>query len=192
MFDAFLRERGYRAMGGQIFDASIVPVPTQRNSREENAELRAGDIPAGWVEGSANRLAQKDLDARWTKRGGVSRYGYQVDTMWRAMSGLGEMQTLALAGEAPLDNMEVLADRLIEQAEADEKTVHDLERSRHSANLRCRGQEAGGSAANANDRPGIDLGPERACDKSFRTRSDGPATGRQQLQAPPRWWRICV
>jgi hypothetical protein len=27
------------ARGGQIIDASIVPVPTQRNSRDENAEL---------------------------------------------------------------------------------------------------------------------------------------------------------
>ena len=33
MFDAHLRERGYQAMGGQIVDASIVPVPTQRNNR---------------------------------------------------------------------------------------------------------------------------------------------------------------
>ncbi|MDE2883029.1 MAG: IS5 family transposase [Acidobacteriota bacterium] len=77
MFDAFLRERGYQAMGGQIIDASIVPVPTQRNSKEENAEIKAGDIPAGWVEGSANKLAQKNLDARWTKRNGVSHYGYK-------------------------------------------------------------------------------------------------------------------
>ena len=64
MFDAFLRERGCQAMGGQIIDASIVPVPTQRNSKEENAEIKAGDIPGGWVEGSANKLARKDLDAR--------------------------------------------------------------------------------------------------------------------------------
>lgn len=77
MFDTFLRERGYQAMGGQIVDASIVPVPTQRNSKEENAEIKGGDIPAGWVEGSANKLAQKDLDARWTKRNGVSHYGYK-------------------------------------------------------------------------------------------------------------------
>ena len=34
--------------GGQIIDASIVPVPTQRNSRDENNQLRAGRTPAGW------------------------------------------------------------------------------------------------------------------------------------------------
>ena len=77
MFDAHLRERGYQAMGGQIVDASIVPVPTQRNNKEENAEIKAGEIPAGWADGSANKLAQKDVDARWTKRNGVSHYGYK-------------------------------------------------------------------------------------------------------------------
>ena len=77
MFDAHMRERGYQAMGGQIIDASIVPVPTQCNSKEENAGIKAGEIPAGWADGSANKLVQKDLDARWTKRNGVSHYGYK-------------------------------------------------------------------------------------------------------------------
>lgn len=61
MFDVFLRERGYQAMGGQIIDASIVPVPTQRNSKEENAGIKAGAIPAGWVEGSANQAGPNGL-----------------------------------------------------------------------------------------------------------------------------------
>ena len=42
LFDAFdgsLKKRGYLAMGGQIIDASIVPVPQQRNSRDENARI---------------------------------------------------------------------------------------------------------------------------------------------------------
>jgi hypothetical protein len=43
-----LAAKGYMARGGQIIDASIVPVPTQRNSRDENAELQAGRTPAGW------------------------------------------------------------------------------------------------------------------------------------------------
>ena len=33
MQNVHLKERGYLAMGGQIIDASIVPVPKQRNSR---------------------------------------------------------------------------------------------------------------------------------------------------------------
>src|SRR5436190_1299220 len=40
-WESFCAE-GYMARGGQIIDASIVPVPTQRNSRDENAELQAG------------------------------------------------------------------------------------------------------------------------------------------------------
>ena len=61
---------------------------------------------------------------------GIGRsFAREVNTMWQAMSGLGEMQTLALAGEAPLDNMEFLADRVIQQAAVDKKTIQDLERS---------------------------------------------------------------
>ena len=47
MFDEYLRSRGYRAMGGQIVAASIVPLPTQRNSREENAEMEGDGVPVG-------------------------------------------------------------------------------------------------------------------------------------------------
>ena len=41
-FDGHLRSQGYLAMGGQIVDASIVPVPKQRNSRDENEKVKAG------------------------------------------------------------------------------------------------------------------------------------------------------
>ena len=47
LFDAALKEQGWLAMGGQIFDASIVPVHKQRNSRDENAAIKAGDTPEG-------------------------------------------------------------------------------------------------------------------------------------------------
>ena len=76
-FDDFPRARGYRAMGGRIVDAPVVPVPKRRNGGRENAEIKAGRIPEGWAEGPANRLARTDLDARWTKKGGKSHYGYQ-------------------------------------------------------------------------------------------------------------------
>ena len=41
-FDAFLREKGYLAMGGQIVDASIVPAPRQHNKRDEERENQGG------------------------------------------------------------------------------------------------------------------------------------------------------
>ena len=66
----------YIARGGQIIDASIVPVPTQRNSRDENDQLRAGRTPAGWKQKPA-KLRQKDRDARWTKKHGRSFFGYK-------------------------------------------------------------------------------------------------------------------
>ena len=73
-FDSFLRARGYEAKGGQIVDASIVEVPRQRNSKKEDAEIKAGEIPGKWTERSSNRLAQKDLDPR-TKKGGRATTG---------------------------------------------------------------------------------------------------------------------
>lgn len=76
MFDGYLREQGWLAMGGQVIDASIVPVPKQRNSREENATIKAGDTPEGWDNKPAKRR-QKDTEARWTKKHGKSHYGYK-------------------------------------------------------------------------------------------------------------------
>ena len=72
-FDTCLNEKGFRAMKGQIVDASIVNVPKQRNSREENERIKAGGIP-DWPE---NKKRRKDTDARWTKKNGKSYYGYK-------------------------------------------------------------------------------------------------------------------
>ena len=46
-FDAHLKAQGFLAMGGQMVDASIVPVPKQRNTRDENAAIKAGATPEG-------------------------------------------------------------------------------------------------------------------------------------------------
>ena len=70
-FDAYLDEQGLRARGGQIIDATIVPVPKQRNRRKENEEIKQGKVPEDW-QGNSNRLRQKDLDARWTKKNGLN------------------------------------------------------------------------------------------------------------------------
>ena len=53
-------------MGGQIIDATIVPAPRQRNSRDDNAKIKAGETPAEW-ETQPAKDCQKDKDARWTK-----------------------------------------------------------------------------------------------------------------------------
>jgi len=75
-FDDYLKDQGYLAMGGQIIDASIVSVPTQHNSRDENTTIKAGEVPEDWASKPAKRC-QKDVDARWTKKHGNSHYGYK-------------------------------------------------------------------------------------------------------------------
>src|SRR5262249_26094980 len=71
-----LEAEGYIARGGQIIDATIVSVPKQRNTKEENEAIKAGKTPEGWEKQPANN-AQKDKDARWTKRNDESFYGYK-------------------------------------------------------------------------------------------------------------------
>ena len=75
-FNAYLRQSGYLAMGGQIVDATIVPVPKNRNSRAENATIKQGEMPENWDDKPAMQR-QKDLDARWTMKNGQSYYGYR-------------------------------------------------------------------------------------------------------------------
>ena len=76
LFDGYLARQGYIARGGQILDASIVPVPRNHNKREENAAIKAGETPEGWADEPAKR-SQKDVEARWTKKHGKSHYGYK-------------------------------------------------------------------------------------------------------------------
>src|SRR3546814_7781241 len=73
-FDGYLKAKGYLAMGGQIIDATIVPTPRQRNSREANAAVKAGKTPLQWKKKPAKNR-QKDKDARWTKKHGKSHFG---------------------------------------------------------------------------------------------------------------------
>ena len=75
-FDQHLAAQGYMARGGQMVDATIVPVPKQRNSRDENETVKAGETPAEW-ERKLAKLRQKDRDARWTKKHGQSFFGYK-------------------------------------------------------------------------------------------------------------------
>lgn len=73
-FGDYLAAEGYQAKQGQIVDASLVPVPIQRNSREENRRIKAGEVPEDW---SPAKRAQKDVEARWTKKRGKSTFGYK-------------------------------------------------------------------------------------------------------------------
>ena len=79
LFDLFktqLETMGLIIHEGKIVDASFVEVPKQRNSREENKQIKEGELPKEWKE-NENKLEQKDVDARWTKKNGVAYYGYK-------------------------------------------------------------------------------------------------------------------
>ncbi len=75
-FGRHLEAQGYIARGGQMVDATIVPVPKQRNTREENEAVKAGKTPEDWEQKPAKN-SQKDKDARWTKKHGTSFFGYK-------------------------------------------------------------------------------------------------------------------
>jgi len=59
---------GFFANEGKMVDASFVEVPRQRNKREENKHIKGtGTAPHEWKV-KPHKLAQKDVDARWTKK----------------------------------------------------------------------------------------------------------------------------
>lgn len=74
LFRDRLRSHGYMLNEGKIIDASLVKAPIQRNSREENAKIKDGDIPDDW---SDDKKSQKDTDASWTKKHGKNHFGYK-------------------------------------------------------------------------------------------------------------------
>ena len=75
-FHSLLSQQGLIAKEGSIIDASFVDVPKQRNSREENKKIKEGERPDGF-EKDTPKGAQKDCDARWTKKNNETHYGYK-------------------------------------------------------------------------------------------------------------------
>jgi IS5 family transposase len=67
LFDGHLRTQGLEARGGQIVDATLVPVPKQKNTRAENKAIKQGKLPEGW-EDKTNRLRQNAWWWRLAKR----------------------------------------------------------------------------------------------------------------------------
>jgi IS5 family transposase len=61
---------------GKIVDASFVEVPRQRNKREENVQIKAGEIPESFAK-NPHKFRQKDTDARWTKKNDINYFGYK-------------------------------------------------------------------------------------------------------------------
>ena len=69
-----LLAHGYLARCGQIIDATLVHAPVQRNRREEAEAVKDDTMPIAW---KAHKRAQKDVDAKWTKKHGKNHFSYK-------------------------------------------------------------------------------------------------------------------
>jgi IS5 family transposase len=79
LFNRFIKELEKLNLiinAGKIVDASFVEVPIQRNTKDENEQIKNGDTPASF-ESNPHKKAQKDVDARWTKKNNVVHFGYK-------------------------------------------------------------------------------------------------------------------
>ena len=78
LFREQLETHGVITHKGSLVDATFVDVPRQRNTREENKTIKEGKTPEEWkTPEKAHKLAQKDTEARWTKKNKETHYGYK-------------------------------------------------------------------------------------------------------------------
>lgn len=83
MFTGRLEIQGIITHEGTIVDATFVNAPRQRNTKKENQTIKNGEIPEEWqadTPKAKHKLAQKDTDARWSKKGNETHYGYKNHT----------------------------------------------------------------------------------------------------------------
>ena len=145
-FHESLRALNVELKSGQIVDATFVTVPVQRNRREENALIKEGAVPVEWGK-NPRKLAQKDTDARWTKKNGQSIYGYKdhinVDrdtkliTAWEdTPAQVHDGQMLEAVLRAPIDGgAEIHADSAYRGAEQEAR----LEKAGHTSRIHEKG-----------------------------------------------------
>ncbi len=83
---------------GTIVDATFVEATKQHNLHEETEDIKKGRIPQEWKKPeNIHKLRQKDTDARWTRKGNRSYYGYKDHVKADADSKLITDYTLKLA-----------------------------------------------------------------------------------------------
>lgn len=82
-FRAYLESKGLIMNEGKMIDASFTLTPRQRNTKEENKQIKEGKGDELWKD-KPNKKRHKDIDARWTKKNNETFYGYKnhakVDT----------------------------------------------------------------------------------------------------------------
>jgi transposase, IS5 family len=119
-FNQALDDQCIFAKTGQIVDASFVEAPRQRNTREENKEIKAGKTPEAWKE-KPNKLRQKDVDARWVKKNKMLFYGYKNHV--KTDSGTKLITTYAVTDASVHDSQEL--ETLIDRDDAGQKLYAD-------------------------------------------------------------------
>jgi len=73
-----LEHKGIITHSGSIVDATFVDVPRQRNTKDENDEIKEGKTPKEWdKKKNQNKKAQKDINARWMTKNKERHYGYK-------------------------------------------------------------------------------------------------------------------
>ena len=81
LFTKQLMDKGIVAKEGSMVDASFVDVPRQRNSKEDNADIKKGATPLSFAKkdknGNRSKLSQKDCDARWITKNSERHFGYK-------------------------------------------------------------------------------------------------------------------
>jgi IS5 family transposase len=75
-FIGYLESNGLIFNEGQIIDASFTIAPRQRNTREENQQIKDGQGKDLWND-NTHKKSHKDIDARWTKKNNETFYGYK-------------------------------------------------------------------------------------------------------------------
>lgn len=156
-FQDFLVKQNIVAKEGSIVDASFVEAPRQRNSRDENAAIKDGNVPGEWKDNPA-KLRQKDTDARWTQKGGQYHYGYKnhvkADRKSKlirdyAVSAASVHDSQALEYLLSEDDKEIHADSAYRSAEI-EKVLQDLgiKSHIHEKGVRHRSLDAEAQARN--------------------------------------------
>jgi IS5 family transposase len=81
LFNSFsfqLEQQGIISHKGTIVDATFVEAPRQRNTRDENRQIKEGKIPEDWEKPeNVSKIRQKDTDARWTIKNKERHFGYK-------------------------------------------------------------------------------------------------------------------
>jgi IS5 family transposase len=89
IFNRMLEEKGVIARNGSIIDATFVTVDKRHTTKKDDESLKEGDNPRdlydscterlekGDIKDEGNVYRQTDFDARWTKKGNESFFGYK-------------------------------------------------------------------------------------------------------------------